>query len=563
MSNNKKKSLAAKKGTAPSAAKPVAPSRQKRERKPIPKVALRGVLIGLIAIFVLCAGAMGIYIARLNAGFDYMDAKLSRYVKLSPEVIENVSLTVRVDKPTEKDVEQNLIALQVEHKYRPEGMADDPDAPIVNGSAVELYFIGYTLSKSGEKVYFSGGSNLGSTPDELVIGSGTFVSGFEEGLIGLRPSDTEIPKIVKSGVLSEGDTVYINVRGFHPNGETIEQYGMPIELTPALDAVYGEGFFELLVGSEIGEDLLNKTLILPGGDENEGDFLYTNIRAVFRTEGGKSHTVETYFPMDYEEETLQGVTAYFDVYVKSNTVFLLPEANDAFFTDTLGILPEKLADYEGDSLVEKYKTYVRETLAENYRQTLFTACEESFWSALSELVEVRRVPVAATKEFYDEYMLNLDATYEDYLESMDLTETAYPFKTFARDYLQIEKGKSYKKEVWRIAKQAASEKMIFFYAIEVCGVMPSESELKEAYEQILLEYAQMNSLLDESYYENISDPEQKQEAYETYLAEVEETKAELLRIRGEEYFLESAYYNFGFEKLLQLSKITYLGKGHD
>ena len=105
--------------------------------------------------------------------------------------------------------------------------------------------------------------------------------------------------------------------------------------------------------------------------------------------------------------------------------------------------------------------------------------------------------------------------------------------------------------------------MIFFYAIEVCGVMPSESELKEAYEQILLEYAQMNSLLDESYYENISDPGQKKEAYETYLAEVEETKAELLRIRGEEYFLESAYYNFGFEKLLQLSKITYLGKGHD
>ena len=206
---------------------------------------------------------------------------------------------------------------------------------------------------------------------------------------------------------------------------------------------------------------------------------------------------------------------------------------------------------------------MRETLAENYRQTLFTACEESFWSALSELVEVRRVPVAATKEFYDEYMLNLDATYEDYLESMDLTETIYPFKTFARDYLQIEKGKSYKKEVWRIAKQAASEKMIFFYAIEVCGVMPSESELKEAYEQILLEYAQMNSLLDESYYENISDPGQKKEAYETYLAEVEETKAELLRIRGEEYFLESAYYNFGFEKLLQLSKITYLGKGHD
>ena len=563
MSNKKKKRPAAKKGAMPAVKQSPAAQRKKRERKPIPKAVLRGILIGVIALFVLGAGFTGIYIARAHAGFNYMEAKLSRYVKLSPEAIENIKLTVRVDKPTEKDVEQSLTALLVQYKYRPEDMEDDPDAPIANGSTIELYYIGYTLSKSGERMYFSGGSNLSSTPYELVIGSGSFISGFEEGLVGVRPSDTEVPTVTEDGVLSEGDTVYINLKGFHPNGSAIEQYGMPIELTPALDALYGEGFYELLLGSEIGENLSSKTVVLQGGEGNDGDFVYTNIRTVYKSVGGKSHTVEAYFPLDYDEASLQGKTAYFDVYVKSNTAFLLPEMTDAFLTDTVGILSEKLADFEGESLVEKYKSYVRETLESDYLQSLYTACEESFWTELAEVAKVKRVPAAATKEVYDEYLLSLDSTYQEYLQSAGVTEESYPFGTFARDYFQLEKGQSYKKKVWEMAKQTAGEKMIFFYAIEACGVMPSESELAEEYEASLLEYAKMNSLIDESYYENVTDPEEKEEAYATYLAELETTKQELLNIRGEEYFLESAYYNYGFERLLGMAKITYEGKGHE
>ncbi len=564
MSKNKKRKPSAQRSTTAYKASPIAKKKPKRERRPMSKLLRRVLLFSLIGGFLLGAGLGVFFIYRANAGFNYMEANLSRYVRLSPEALKNVSLTVRVDKPTEADVEQHVLALRVQHKYRPEGMEADKDALIENGSVVELFYSGYLKDQDGKKTYFQGGSNLsGAKPDELIIGSGSFISGFESGLVGLRPSDTEIPTVVKSGKLSEGDVVYLNLKGFHPNGTAIEQYGIPLTLTPALDDTYGEGFFELLVDSEIEENLAKKTVLLSGKAGSDGDFVYTNILPLYRTEGGKCKTVEAYFSWDYSEDSLKGKTAYFDVYMKSSTSHMLPELTDAFLTDTVGILPEKLADYEGASLVEKYKSYVRDTLENEYRQQLFEACEESFWEKIMEIAEIRRVPAAATKEVYNEYMLSLENTYRDYLLSTGYTEDIYPFDTFGREYFQLEKGQSYKKEVKRLAKQTAGEKMIFFYAIEACGVMPNESELQKAYEESLLEYAKMNSLLDESYYEGKTDPEEYREAYNAYLEELEKTKAELLKIRGEEYFLESAYYNYGFEKLLALARITYVGKGHE
>ena len=358
MAKKKKNNPSAQRGSAVKAA-PALKKKPKRERKPLsPKLRL-AILIALIAGLVIGAGLGGFFIYRRHAGFNYMEAKLSRYVTLSPEALKNVTLTVRVDKPTEEDVEQSIISLLVEHKYRPEGMAADKDAVIANGSVIELFYSGYLKDESGVRTYFQGGSNLSDVkPYELTIGSGSFVSGFESGLIGLRPSDTEVPKVVKYGTLAEGDVVYLNRKGFHPNGTAIEQYGIPLVLTPALDDTWGEGFYDLLVNSEMGENLAKKTVLLPGMAGSDGDFVYTNVLALYKTEGGACKTVEAYFPWDYGEDSLNGKTAYFDVYMKSNTAHLLPELTDTFLADTVGMDAEVLKDYAGDSLVEKYKSYV-------------------------------------------------------------------------------------------------------------------------------------------------------------------------------------------------------------
>ncbi len=60
------------------------------------------------------------------------------------------------------------------------------DKPMEKGDSAFIYYRGEI---DGEE--FSGGSNWSSNvPHELVLGSGSFISGFEDGLIGIIPGDT-------------------------------------------------------------------------------------------------------------------------------------------------------------------------------------------------------------------------------------------------------------------------------------------------------------------------------------------------------------------------------------
>ena len=557
MSKKKKKS-SAKKVAMPVAAKKRTAKLSARARRAIWLSVLVAVVLGaLVGGFFAIRSALG-----YGRDFNYMDKDLSRYVTISAEDLKKIAMTVSVDKPTAADLEREITALLVQYKTLATDETD-PDAVIRNGSAVSLYYSGYLLSKEGNREYFSGGSNLSSSAYALVIGSASFVPGFEEGLIGLRPSDTEVPTVVKEGVLSEGDVVFVNIEGSHPAGSNLAFYGQRLVLTPALDEEYGKGFYELLLGSKIGDNVCSSLTLLESAKEGEGDFAYKNLRSLYKIEGGKAHTVETYFPMNYTEASLQGKTAYFDVYIEHTTSHIVPELTETFLTDTVGIIPEKLADYEGSTLVERYRSYVWDVLEEDYETRLLEATEESFWEKIAAIAVVKRVPRSAMLEIYDGYMEDLASTYQEYLQSSGYTEALYPFDTFCMDYCRLEEGQSYKKYIKALSRQTAGEKMIFFYAIQLLEVAPSASELAEAYEDILDEFAKQNSLLDENYYESQETEEEKKEAYEAYITELEKTKVALVETLGEEYFLESAYYNYSFPKLLALTKITYEGAGHE
>ena len=66
------------------------------------------------------------------------------------------------------------------------------DRPIAKGDVVMLYYEGYL---NGEK--FSGGSNMSdANPHALEIGSGSFIPGFEEALIGIIPAETSKENLV-------------------------------------------------------------------------------------------------------------------------------------------------------------------------------------------------------------------------------------------------------------------------------------------------------------------------------------------------------------------------------
>ena len=121
--------------------------------------------------------------------FDYSSANISDYVSVPKSEYENstVSLSTEyiiTDDDVEKQIEESIDFF--DYKYKTNGDTQVTDQPIKLGDSAFIYYTGYL-----DGVAFSRGSNAGEAkPHELSIGSGSFIPGFEEGLIGVIPADT-------------------------------------------------------------------------------------------------------------------------------------------------------------------------------------------------------------------------------------------------------------------------------------------------------------------------------------------------------------------------------------
>ncbi len=125
--------------------------------------------------------------AEVLEDFDYESADLSLYITLPDSAYKNNTVTL----PTsyiisDEDVDEAIADELFDNKVKTNGDTQITDQPIKLGDSAFIYYTGYL---DGEA--FSGGSNASSSsPSELSIGSGTFIPGFEEGLIGLVPNET-------------------------------------------------------------------------------------------------------------------------------------------------------------------------------------------------------------------------------------------------------------------------------------------------------------------------------------------------------------------------------------
>ena len=98
-------------------------------------------------------------------------------------------LTVNVTFPTDHE-DERLAGKDARFDVVIVGIVDGEetvtDRAVANGDVVKIWYTGYT-----DNYAFSGGSNMkDEDPYELVIGSGSFIDGFEEKLIGVIPADT-------------------------------------------------------------------------------------------------------------------------------------------------------------------------------------------------------------------------------------------------------------------------------------------------------------------------------------------------------------------------------------
>jgi trigger factor len=145
--------------------------------------------------------------------FDYFNNDVSQFISIN--VSDYKGTTVTIDKMFEATDEGVMAYIDMLcNEYKVLSSEKITDRPVKKGDVVMLYYEGY---KDG--VAFQGGSNMNDTkPYQLEIGSGAFIPGFEDALIGIVPSETgrdnlvdlnlTFPKDYHSAELAGKDVVF-------------------------------------------------------------------------------------------------------------------------------------------------------------------------------------------------------------------------------------------------------------------------------------------------------------------------------------------------------------------
>lgn len=119
--------------------------------------------------------------------FDYFAANMSDYVALDSSKYKGSTITLDTAyQVTEKMVTDTLNSMLYKYRSPLNGGETLTDKAIEFGDTAFIYYRGEIDGKE-----FSGGSNFNDKkPHELGIGSDSFIEGFEDGLIGIVPSET-------------------------------------------------------------------------------------------------------------------------------------------------------------------------------------------------------------------------------------------------------------------------------------------------------------------------------------------------------------------------------------
>ena len=157
---------------------------QKKKRNTIITIAIITV-ISIAAIAGLVALALSEDVMDADGKYDYFQNKASKYVSMDSSLYKSPEITI----PAYLNGTDEAVAKYIERLCEENAVSTGnkiTDQPIKEGDTVAIYYEGWL---NGEK--FSGGSNMDdSAPYALKIGSGTFIAGFEDALIGIIPANT-------------------------------------------------------------------------------------------------------------------------------------------------------------------------------------------------------------------------------------------------------------------------------------------------------------------------------------------------------------------------------------
>ena len=328
-------------------------------------------------------------------------------------------------------------------------------------------------------------------------------------------------EIEGDGVISVGDVAHIYYKGYYmKDGEPYFFQGG--------DNTTGSASYALEIGS--GGFILGFEYNLIG--KNPKDYNEDNPLVV-----------ETFFPENYQSAELAGKTAYFIVTVEKLVEYDAPELDDAFVSETLKLDEEDLKEYEGETLTDKYKSYVKEQVLIEHGLDIDSLVMDAFWKSVSEHAVVKKYPEKQLKETYDSFMEELEYYYEYYSYYY-----GYEYHTFMCLYLGLDAGSDWQAYLEELAKEQVKEKLIFFHIMNVEGLKPTREEYDALFEKYLVEVLVEKGVTPEKY-----------ATIEEYNKDKETYKEQLIKQYGEDYFKTMLYYQAvakGIKSFANIIEIT-------
>lgn len=459
-----------------------------------------------------------------NSAFDFSKEKMSKYISLDRS--DYIGVEIEVDAApeiTKKDVEEYV-------QYILESVAESKkltDVAVEEGDVVSLYFRGVC-----DGVEFEGGSNMSDkTAYSLEIGSGSFIPGFEEALIGIVPNTTAFTRI-DSGTVKGDYVVYVSYSytykdetGEEKTGEVKEER---IDLADTDKDIFASQIIGKTIGTEINFDA-DIDLTGDGVKENASIKLKVTFAAI---EEPASITVT--FPDPYKSnEELSGKEAVFYVIIKDLARKDIPEITADVITQKIGYKSE--AGATGDALVEEFCKYIEEGLKQDRATQNENSALDNLFRSLYEKAVVKEYPAQAVADATAYYKDALTSTFEQYKAYY----SDFPYETekdFAPDFFGPDFNKDAELEVAldEYAKLSVLARMVEFYILQEEKIEYKDEEEKKSTVDALAQYYA-------SYY--------------TQMYGQQITVAQILADGGEEALIQEGLMNKVYEMLIEKNTI--------
>lgn len=503
------------------------------ETKKIDGTRLFLIIFAAIALVgILTALVFGIISHANSKTVDVMKDNLGKYISIDRNEYLSYDALINVDPVTDKTVENEIIKLLYQNRKATDGK-NKIGQTIKVGDTANIYYYGYTLDENGKKVAFDGGCNFSSSVTALGIGSGSMIPGFELALVGKNSNDYASLTKRTDGVVTENAFAYITYTAVFYDGAVEKDATALIDLTGDVDAEWGEGFKDFLLGKEVGKKIEATHTVnrVNASGKTESD-IYTDVtvKTLVEFSEGEPLTIDVTFPRPYTNSPdLEGKAVKFDIYIMTSVSYDTPEFTDEFIKDTLKVTDEELKDFEGATLVEKYTAKIRKDLDDKYTVNVNTQIDNAFWDHMHEVVKVKRLPKGEVNNFYRSFYNEVSqyySSYQSYFSSFDQA---------ARQYLGLAANADWEAELVKKSEKATLEKLIFYYIAREEGILPEGEVFDTAYDRIY------NEMLD-AYLEQYNVNREDFDSDEEYEEQVDIYRDMLEANYGEDYFTETVYF---------------------